>query len=149
MPTVVEVVIIFGLDAAICGTISSDLESDQIGLIGMDALLVALEAVDTFEVLNAIGTFPHGFVRMGKEMTTKMHWFAKQIAASSVRTRDRFRHPGSRPKRKANASLTAEKCFTLSSCKGAAKVDKISCDGGKLRRQKVATTESCDDRKLR
>lgn len=93
----------------------------------MDALLVSLEAVDTFEVLIAIGTFPHGFVRMGKEMTTKMHWFATQIAASSVRTRDRFGHPGSRRKRNGNASLTAEKCcFTLSSCKGGVKVHRIN-----------------------
>ena len=58
------------LDARGVGcTGSIDLDGGQVGLVGMDALLVTLEAIDAFELLVAVGTSPDSLVRVGEEMT--------------------------------------------------------------------------------
>lgn len=66
---------IFGIRVRLCIIVASAgrasyPDSVQVGLIGVDALLVALEAIDALELLVAVGAPPYCFVRVREEMTT-------------------------------------------------------------------------------
>lgn len=58
----------------------------------MDALFVTLKAVDTLELLIAVGTSPNGLVGVGEKMATEVDGLGEEVVASSVWAGDGLWH---------------------------------------------------------